>query len=109
MGRKTCAACSARCTRGWRSWCSDEEAALGELRAEQRKSKKPLRAAAARALEKGNPAHVAELERDVIALDDLVGKQRLEELLAVADEMAATRDRLKQLMAEYKKTKSPET
>jgi len=38
-----------------------------------------------------------------------VGKQRLEELLAVADEMAATRDRLKQLLAEYKKTRSAET
>ncbi len=87
----------------------DEELTLGELRDERRKSKKPLHGGATRALEKGNPAHVAELERDVIALDDLVGKQRLEELLAVADEMAATRDRLKQLMAEYKKTKSEET
>jgi hypothetical protein len=35
-----------------------------------------------------------------------MGKQRLEELLAVADEMAQARDRLKKLMAEYKKTQS---
>ncbi|HEY2747075.1 MAG TPA: DUF4175 family protein [Polyangia bacterium] len=87
----------------------DEEQALGELRDERRKTRRPLRGGATRPLEKANPAHVSELERDVIALDDLVGKQRLEELLAVADEMAATRDRLKQLMAEYKKTKSEET
>jgi len=87
----------------------DEEQTLGKLREERHKTKKPLRGGVAAPLEKGNPAHVTELERDVIALDDLVGKQRLEELLAVADEMAATRDRLKQLMAEYKKTKSPET
>ena len=86
----------------------EEEQTLDELRDERRKSRR-FKAGAARPLEKGNPAHVSELERDVIALDDLVGKQRLEELLAVADEMAATRDRLKQLMAEYKKTHSAET
>ena len=86
----------------------DEEQTLTELRDERRKSRR-YKAGAARPLEKGNGAHVTELERDVIALDDLLGKQRLEELLAVADEMAATRDRLKQLMAEYKKTRSAET
>ena len=86
----------------------EEEQQLTELRDERRKSKR-LKAGAARPLEKGNVAHVAELERDVIVLDDLLGKQRLEELLAVADEMAAARDRLKQLMAEYKRTRSAET
>jgi uncharacterized protein DUF4175/signal transduction histidine kinase-like protein len=84
----------------------EEEATLTELRDRRRKTGQPLHGGAARPLEKGNVANVAELERDVIALDDLVGKQRLEELLAVADEMAATRDRLKQLLAEYKKTRS---
>ena len=87
----------------------DEEQTLAELRDKRRKSNQPLRGGVARPLEKGNVAHVSELERDVIALDDLLGKQRLEELLAVADEMAAARDRLKQLMAEYKKTRSEET
>ncbi|MDB4965470.1 MAG: hypothetical protein JWN44_1159 [Myxococcales bacterium] len=84
----------------------DEEQALSELRDKRRKANQPLKSGAARPLEKGNGAHVAELERDAITLDDLLGKQRLEELLAVADEMAATRDRLKQLLSEYKKTKS---
>ncbi|HEX9102903.1 MAG TPA: DUF4175 family protein [Polyangia bacterium] len=86
----------------------EEEQLLTELRDERRKTRH-LRAGATRPLDKGNAAHVSELERDVIALDDLLGKQRLEELLAVADEMAATRDRLKQLLAEYKKTRSAET
>jgi hypothetical protein len=87
----------------------EEEQALGDLRDKRRKSHEPLHGGAAKPLERGNVAHVTELERDVLALDDLLGKQRLEELLAVADEMAATRDRLKQLMAEYKKTRSDET
>ena len=86
----------------------EEEQTLTELREERRKTRR-FKAGAARPLEKSNAAHVSELERDVIVLDDLLGKQRLEELLAVADEMAATRDRLKQLMAEYKKTHSAET
>lgn len=84
----------------------DEEVTLAELRDKRRKSGQPLHGGASRPLDKGNAAHVSELERDIITLDDLVGKQRLEQLLAVADEMAATRDRLKQLLAEYKKTRS---
>lgn len=83
----------------------DEEQTLAELRDKRRKSG-TLHGGVTRPLEKGNVAHVAELERDVIALDDLLGKQRLEQLLAVGDEMQATRDRLKQLLAEYKKTRS---
>jgi hypothetical protein len=83
----------------------DEERELGVERDKRRKSGPP-KGAALRGLEKMNGACVLELERDAIVLDDLIGKQRLEELLAVADEMAATRDRLKQLMSQYKKTKS---
>jgi hypothetical protein len=85
----------------------DEEQLLGELREKRRKTNQPLKNGMARGLDKGNAANVVELERDVIVLDDLMGKQRLEELLAVADEMAQARDRLKKLMAEYKKTQSP--
>jgi hypothetical protein len=86
----------------------EEEHTLAELRERRRKTNQPLHGGVARPLEKGNGAHVAELERDVIALDDLLGKQRLEELLAVGDELRAARDRLKQLLAQYKKTRSPE-
>jgi hypothetical protein len=75
----------------------DEEQALGEAR---HKKAKP------RALSTGNALHVTELERDVLVLDDLLGRQKLEELLALGDEMTQARDRLKQLLAEYKKTRS---
>jgi hypothetical protein len=85
----------------------DEEQLVVELRERRRRSNQPLRGGVARPLEKGNAAQVAELERDVIILDDLLGKQRLEQLLAVGDEMAATRDRLKQLTQQYKNTRSP--
>lgn len=50
-----------------------------------------------------NERHVVELERDVLHLDDLIGRQRLEELLSIGDEMAQLRDRMRQLLAEHKK------
>lgn len=50
-----------------------------------------------------NERHVAEMERDVLHLDDLIGRQRLEELLSIGDEMAQLRDRMRQLLAEHKK------
>lgn len=68
--------------------------------------KRPARSPRGRDLQALNERHVAELERDVILLDDLLGRQRLEELLAISDELTATRDRLKQLMSEYKKSRS---
>lgn len=53
-----------------------------------------------------NDRHVIELERDVLHLDDLIGRQRLEELLSIGDEMAQLRDRMRQLLAEHKKNPS---
>jgi hypothetical protein len=47
-----------------------------------------------------------ELEKDALFIDDLLGKLRLEALLKVGDEMASLRDRLKELMAEYKRSGS---
>jgi hypothetical protein len=76
----------------------EEEALLADVR--KRKPPKP------HALEADNAKLVGEMERDVLLLDDLLGKQRLEELLRVGDEMVQARDRLKQLLAEYKKTRS---
>jgi hypothetical protein len=69
----------------------DEERILGQREAARRE----------------HPRHVAELERDTLLIDDLLGRQRLEELLRIGDEMTATRDRLKKLLAEYKKTGDP--
>jgi hypothetical protein len=82
----------------------EEEQLLSDSREKRRKP--GLKAGWARPLEAHNGKHVPELERDVIAIDDLLGRQRLEELLHVGDEMQATRDRLKQLMEQYKKTRS---
>jgi hypothetical protein len=85
----------------------DEESVLGELR----KSRGPqpaakVRPATAKELTALTTSHISELERDVITLDDLLGRQRLEELLAISDEMSALRDRMKQLLADYKKAPS---
>src|SRR5207253_1115976 len=74
----------------------DEE---GQL-AEAKRHKKP------HGLEAGNAKLIGEFERDVLLLDDLLGKQRLEELLRLGDEMAQARDRLKQLLQQYQKTHS---
>lgn len=82
----------------------DEEELLADARDKRRRGLKlgPPRAA----LEAQHPKQVAELERDVLLLDDLLDKQRLEELLAVGDEMKAARDRLKSLLAKYRQTRS---
>ncbi len=82
----------------------DEDAALHALK--ERGHKVTLERAAMKPLREGNGKHVAELERDVLLLDDLVDRQRMEELLAVADEMAKARDRLKGLLEQYRKTRS---
>jgi hypothetical protein len=52
--------------------------------------------------------HVLELERDVILLDDWLGRQRVEEMLLVTDEIRSLREKLGELMKEYKRTGSPE-
>jgi hypothetical protein len=49
--------------------------------------------------------HVAELERDVLLLDDLVGRQRLEDLAALGKELTDAHQRLADLLARYKATK----
>jgi hypothetical protein len=49
--------------------------------------------------------HVAELERDVLLLDDLVGRQRLEDLASLGKELTDAHQRLQDLLARYKATK----
>lgn len=82
----------------------DEEPVLSELRKQRSAAagNKP-RPSLGKELISHNDRHIAELERDVIALDDLLGRQRLEELLSISDEMSSLRDRMKQLLASYKK------
>jgi len=49
---------------------------------------------------------VAELERDVLLLDSWLERQRLEEVLAISDEIRQKRDRLKELMEDWARTGS---
>src|SRR4029077_2971317 len=49
--------------------------------------------------------HVAELEADVLALDDVIGRQRLEDLASLGKELTDAHQRLQDLLARYKKTK----
>lgn len=51
---------------------------------------------------------VPELERDAILLDDWIGRQRLEDLLAISDEIRQHREKLKDLLERYAKTRSAE-
>jgi hypothetical protein len=49
--------------------------------------------------------HVAELERDVLLLDDLVGRQRLEDLASLGKELTDAHQRLQDLLTRFKATK----
>jgi hypothetical protein len=49
--------------------------------------------------------HVVELERDVLLLDDLVGRQRLEDLANLGKELTDAHQRLQDLLTRYKATK----
>ncbi len=55
-----------------------------------------------------HPRIIAELENGAIQIDDLLGRMQLEQLLSAADQMAQARDRLKELIAKYQRTKSEE-
>lgn len=52
-------------------------------------------------------ANVDELERDALQLADWLDRQRLENVLALADEIKAHRERLAELLAEYARTGDP--
>ncbi|MSP62965.1 MAG: DUF4175 family protein [Myxococcales bacterium] len=80
----------------------DETVRLRELK--DRGHRLDLTLLALQPLRDGNPRHVGELERDVLLLDDLISRQRMEELLAVADAMTQARDRLKTLLEQFKKS-----
>ena len=58
-------------------------------------------------LEAMTPKHVAELENDVLLLDDLIGRQRLEDLAALGKELTDAHQRLRDLLERYTKTKDP--
>ena len=51
------------------------------------------------------PKHIAELETDVLLLDDLIGRQSLEDLASLGKELTDAHQRLQNLLERYKKTK----
>lgn len=80
----------------------DEGNQLLDLR-NRRAAPAPRRTPSAKELALQSERHVQELEHDVLLLDDLIGRQRMEELLAIGDEMTSARDQLKKLLNEYKR------
>jgi hypothetical protein len=75
----------------------DEAQALAALKARPAGGRARLDAASAK--------QVAELESDVLRLDDLIGRQRLEDLASLGKELTEAHQRLQDLLERYKKTK----
>ncbi len=90
----------------------DLTVALGEMHDRLRKLERAERKllASAKPLPKlpaSDKKHVAELEDDVLLLADWVDRQRLENVLALMDEIADRRKRLEALLEEYQRTGDP--
>ena len=51
---------------------------------------------------------VGELEKDVLLFDDWIGRQQVEELLAISDELKQHRERLKDLLEKYNRNPTAE-
>src|SRR6185437_2783702 len=56
-------------------------------------------------LDAASAKQVAELEGDVLKLDDLIGRERLEDLASLGKELTEAHQRLEDLLERYKKTK----
>jgi hypothetical protein len=87
---------------------------LTEQASEDLEQIKALRAGASSALSSRlqssythNKKCIATLEEDVFTLDSLVKRQRAENVRSIAEELSAAKDRLKQLIEEFEKTKDP--
>jgi hypothetical protein len=67
--------------------------------------RRQLRASSLAALRDHNRELVAEMERDVLLLANLLDEQRLQSLLALHQELQQTRKRLAELLESYRKTR----
>jgi len=76
---------------------------LGKLVREEKELVRK-RGAGSAAARKHNARHVAELERDVLLMDDLIGRQRLDELAAIGKELTDAHRRLQDLLTRYTAT-----
>jgi hypothetical protein len=74
----------------------DEAAALAAVKGKGAAGRARLEAAAAR--------QVTELEGDVLRLDDLIGRERLEDLASLGKELTDAHARLQDLLSRYQKT-----
>ena len=77
---------------------------LGKLLREE-KDALARRASPAARLRELDVRHVAELEKSVLSMDDLIGRQRLEDLAAIGKELTETHRRLQDLLTRYMSTK----
>src|SRR5580692_7811109 len=75
----------------------EEAQALSALKARPGASRARLEAVSGK--------QVAELESDVLRLDDLIGRQRLEDLASLGKELTEAHQRLQDLLTRYKATK----
>jgi hypothetical protein len=75
----------------------EEAQALGAIKGKSGSGYARLGAIAAR--------QVSEIESDVLLLDDLIGRQRLEDLASLGKELTDAHQRLQDLLERYKKTK----
>ncbi|MCX5747527.1 MAG: hypothetical protein NT062_34110, partial [Proteobacteria bacterium] len=81
---------------------------LDKLATIEQKLTPKIRTSATRGTYAGiDPKLVAELEDDVLVLADWLDRERLEGLLDVSDEITAHQKRLRDLLAEYARTKDP--
>jgi hypothetical protein len=80
----------------------DEAAALGPNRGKPSAGMAP---AALGRVAAASEKHAGELEKDVLLLDDLIGRQRLEDLARLGHELTDAHQRLQDLLGRYKATK----
>jgi hypothetical protein len=81
----------------------DESPLLMKLREKRDKNALALRELGA--FHQQDRDHVAALEEACLLLDDLIGRQRLEDLAALSKELTDAHDRLKDLLERYRSTK----
>ncbi len=84
----------------------DEAAELARASASAKRGRGGKLAVAPPALVALSARAGTEFEKDVLVLDDLLARQRLENLLALGDEIASARDRVQKLLTELERTGS---
>ncbi len=87
---------------GWSTCCATRRRRWGRTAARRRRPARRRRWPRSAPLA---DKHTAELEKDVLLLDDLIGRQRLEDLARLGRELTDAHQRLQDLLGRYKATK----